>query len=60
MHWVSETKKSPISFTFFSKKALFSTLECVQAWIEIHKDELLANWELAVAGEELFNIAPLR
>jgi hypothetical protein len=30
----------------------------VQAWIEIHKDELFADWELAAAGEELFRIAP--
>lgn len=32
----------------------------VQAWIEIHKDELFADWELAVAGEQLFRIAPLQ
>jgi len=32
----------------------------VQAWIEIHKDELCADWELAVAGEDLFKIEPLR
>jgi len=31
-----------------------------QAWIEIHKDELFADWELAVAGEEPFRIAPLQ
>ncbi len=35
-------------------------LKLVQAWIEIHKDELLANWELALAGEEPFRIAPLQ
>jgi hypothetical protein len=35
-------------------------LKLVQAWIEIHKDELMANWELAIAGEELFKIAPLQ
>jgi len=35
-------------------------LRLVQAWIEIHRDELLANWELDVAGEKLFDIAPLR
>jgi hypothetical protein len=35
-------------------------LKMVQAWIEIHKDELLADWELAVSGEEPFRIAPLR
>lgn len=32
----------------------------VQAWIEIHRDELLANWELAVDGEEVFRIEPLK
>jgi hypothetical protein len=32
----------------------------VQAWIEIHRDELLANWQLAVNGEEISKIEPLR
>ena len=32
----------------------------VQVWIEIHKDELLADWELAVAGEQPFRISPLQ
>ncbi len=31
----------------------------VQAWIEIHKEELMVNWELAVNGEAPFRIAPL-
>lgn len=35
-------------------------LRLVQAWIEIHRDELYADWELAVAGEEPFRIAPLQ
>lgn len=35
-------------------------LKLVQAWIEIHRDELLANWDLNVTGEKLFEIAPLR
>ena len=35
-------------------------LRLVQAWIEIHREELLANWELALAGEELFPVAPLQ
>lgn len=30
------------------------------AWAELHKDELLANWNLAMNGENLFNIEPLR
>jgi hypothetical protein len=32
----------------------------VQAWIEIHRDELMANWQLAVNGDELFKIEPLK
>ena len=32
----------------------------VQAWIEIHRDELLADWELASQGQPIFKIEPLR
>ncbi len=32
----------------------------VLAWAEIHKDELLANWELASNGKLPFKIDPLR
>ena len=35
-------------------------MKMVQAWIEIHKDELYADWELAASGEEPFRIAPLQ
>lgn len=35
-------------------------LKLVQAWIEIRKEELLANWTLAVQGEKLFSIDPLK
>lgn len=30
------------------------------AWIELHKDELNANWELAITGNQLFDIKPLQ
>ena len=32
----------------------------VQAWIEIHRDELVADWQLAVNGDEPFRIEPLK
>lgn len=32
----------------------------IQAWIEIHRDELLANWNLCENGEKPFNIEPLK
>ena len=35
-------------------------LKLVQAWIEIHQDELMADWELAVKGENVFKIDPLK
>ena len=35
-------------------------LKLVQAWIEIHQDELMANWRLAVNGQAVFKIEPLR
>ena len=35
-------------------------MKLVQAWIEIHKDELMAAWELAANGEQPPKIEPLR
>ena len=32
----------------------------VQAWIEIHRDELVADWELCQNAEKPFPIDPLR
>jgi len=37
-----------------------SKLKLVQAWVEIHREDLLANWSLAVKGESIFKIDPLR
>ena len=34
-------------------------LRLVQAWIELHRDELKADWELAVSGENPYKIDPL-
>ena len=32
----------------------------IQAWIEIHKEDLMANWQLAVSGNSIFKIDPLK
>jgi hypothetical protein len=37
-----------------------SKLKLVQAWIEIHQEELMADWQLAVTGRQIFKIDPLR
>lgn len=56
------------------KKAVFSIISAdlidgdlpskqtrmVLAWVEIHKDELLADWNLCQNGEKPFIIEPLK
>ena len=32
----------------------------VQAWIHIHHDELVADWNIAMTGEKVFRIDPLK
>jgi hypothetical protein len=63
-----------IHVEYQGKKAVFSinTAEMIdgeipnkqrklaEAWIELHKDDLLADWKLAISGEEIFKIEPLR
>ena len=35
-------------------------LKLISAWADIHKDELLANWERAMSEQPLYKIDPLR
>ena len=35
-------------------------LKLVLAWMEIHADELTANWKLLSEGQEAFKIPPLQ
>jgi hypothetical protein len=35
-------------------------MKLVVAWMELHQDELMANWELAKTGNKLFDIKPLQ
>jgi len=35
-------------------------LKLVEAWIEIHREELMADWDLANAGRTVFTIEPLK
>ena len=32
----------------------------VEAWIEIHQEDLRANWQLLLEGQQSFRIQPLR
>ena len=35
-------------------------MKIAKAWIEIHQDELMADWKLAVEGQEVFKIDGLK
>jgi hypothetical protein len=35
-------------------------MRLVQAWIEIHKDDLMADWRLAISGQTVLKIQPLK
>jgi hypothetical protein len=35
-------------------------LRLVLAWVEIHLDESIADWQLAASGQQPFKIEPLR
>lgn len=43
-----------------SGKLVPAKLKLVQAWIEIHQDDLMADWQLAANGQEVFKIDPLK
>jgi len=35
-------------------------LKLIHAWIELHRDDLMADWKLSVEGQKVFKIQPLR
>jgi hypothetical protein len=37
-----------------------SKIKLIIAWIEIHQDELMADWKLAIAGNPIYPIEPLK
>ena len=47
----------PTAIMLDNDKAVAQRL--VQAWIEIHRQDLLVDWKLAVAGDPVFKIDPL-
>jgi hypothetical protein len=51
----SERPKYPIKGTLPKSK-----MKLVQAWIEIHREELMDDWRLAVTKQPPHKIEPLR
>ena len=35
-------------------------MKLLLAWVELHKDELIADWDLAESGQQPYKIEPLR
>jgi len=35
-------------------------MKLLAAWVEIHKEDLMADWQLAINGDSVFKIEPLR
>ena len=35
-------------------------IKLIKAWVEIHQEDLMADWSLAVKGQPIFKIEPLR
>lgn len=54
-HALVEIQSSTIYRGFLPNKQL----KLVLAWCEIHKDELMQNWELSKCNKPLNNISPL-
>ena len=63
-HIHAEYQGTEIAITFDGKVLEGSIpnkkLKLVVAWIEIHKEDLEANWKLLCEGREFFKIEPLR
>ncbi len=61
MHYQDESAVIEIpSGKLLEGKIKGNKLKLVEAWIEIHNEELMADWELAINGEPVFKIDPLK
>ena len=46
--------------TLIEGKLPKNKIKLVEAWIEIHREDLIADWQLAIEGQEIFKIEPLK
>ncbi|BBB24433.1 conserved hypothetical protein [Isorropodon fossajaponicum endosymbiont JTNG4] len=64
-HIHAEYGKFEVSFEIETGEILSGSIpnkkiKLVQAWMEIHQEELIADWNLASKGDDVFKIKPLR
>ncbi len=45
---------------YFAPREHPRQVKLVQAWAELHQEELLADWQLVMNGEKPFSIQPLQ
>jgi Domain of unknown function (DUF4160) len=55
-----EASFSILDASLLAGKLPVAKVRLVQAWIEIHRESLMADWDLAVTGQKPFPIDPLR
>jgi len=56
----SEAVFSIIDGSLIEGEIPLKKITLVKAWITIHEEELMANWNLAVEGNPIFKIEPLK
>ena len=42
------------------EKSQNNKVKLIKAWIELRQEDLMADWSLAIKGEPIFKIDPLR
>lgn len=59
-HHDSEASFSIVDGSLLAGSLPVAKHRLIQAWIEIHREDLMANWQLASKGEKPFPVEPLR
>jgi hypothetical protein len=64
-HINAEYGEFEVSFEIRTGEILSSSItnkkiKLVQAWMEIHQEKLIADWNLASKGDDVFEMKPLR
>ncbi len=58
--WIDEDTQTSLDGEILSGEIKANKLRMVLVWMDIHHEDLLANWSLLSAGERHFSIDPLR
>ena len=56
----TDTKKGVRPLKYLEGELPSRQMKLMQAWIELHQDDLMADWHLASTGQTPFKIDPFR